>query len=172
MNNFARTTITTTVTVLAMSGLLASGAEAGAHDAGRSRSGCHLTQEEVSNWGETSTHLAQACVQDAYTVLDHPSTPLPAVGRGRRQLGRDQRPPAAGLHVWQQVTRHPEPSAGSGCRHPRRCPPDVGPAPATTHLAWADGPPPRGSTRSRSPATGPIHDATTRESPRSSWREM
>jgi hypothetical protein len=75
MNNFARTTITTTVTVLAMSGLLASGAEAGAHDARRSTSGCHLSQEEVSNWGETSTHLAQACVQDAYTVLDHPSRP-------------------------------------------------------------------------------------------------
>ena len=75
MNKFARTTITTTVTVLAMSGLVASGGQAVAHDALRSGSGCHLSQQEVSNWGETGNRLAQACGKDAYTTMDHPSLP-------------------------------------------------------------------------------------------------
>jgi hypothetical protein len=72
MNKIARTTVTT-VTVLAMSGLVASGAQAGTRDGRPVAPGCHLSQQEVADWGETSTHLAQACDQDAYTVLDHPS---------------------------------------------------------------------------------------------------
>jgi hypothetical protein len=74
MNRIARTTITTTVTVFALSGLVVSGAQAVQHGA-PSEPGCHLSQQEVSDWGETSAHLEQACDQDAYTVLDHPSLP-------------------------------------------------------------------------------------------------
>jgi len=75
MNRFARTTITTTVTVFALSGLVASGAHAGAHDGRPSGEGCHLSQQEVADWGETSAHLEQACDKDAFTTLDHPSRP-------------------------------------------------------------------------------------------------
>ena len=79
MNRFARTTITT-LTVLATSGLLTSGALgygalAGADEGRPSGQGCHLTQQELADWGQTSTHLLQACEPDAYTVLDHPSKP-------------------------------------------------------------------------------------------------
>jgi hypothetical protein len=74
MNRFARTTITT-VTVLATSGLLAYGAQAGAQNGPSSEPGCHLSQQEVADWGETSAHLEQACDKDPYTVLDHPSKP-------------------------------------------------------------------------------------------------
>ena len=74
MNRIARTTITTTVTVFALSGLVVSGAQA-VQNGAPSEPGCHLSQQEVSDWGETSAHLEQACDQDAYTVLDHPSLP-------------------------------------------------------------------------------------------------
>ena len=75
MNRITSTAITTTITVFALSGLVASGAQAGAHDARPSGSGCHLTQQEVADWGETSARLQQACERDAYTTLDHPSKP-------------------------------------------------------------------------------------------------
>ena len=75
MNRIARTTITTTVTVFALSGLVASGAQAGAQNGAPAEPGCHLSQQEVSDWGETSSHLEQACDRDAYTVLEHPSLP-------------------------------------------------------------------------------------------------
>ena len=73
MNRIASIAISTTVTAFALSGLVASGAQAGA-DAARSTGGrCHLSLQEVADWGETSTHPLQACDKDAYTVLDHPS---------------------------------------------------------------------------------------------------
>ena len=75
MNRILSTTFTSTVTVLALSGLVAYGGQAGARDGRPADPGCHLTQQEVADWGETSTHLAQACDQDAFTVLDHPSLP-------------------------------------------------------------------------------------------------
>ena len=74
MNRIASIAISTTVTVFALSGLVASGARAGVNDVRPSTEmDCHLSQQEVAHWGETGTHLEQACVQDAYTVLDHPS---------------------------------------------------------------------------------------------------
>jgi hypothetical protein len=75
MNRFLSTTLTSTLTVLAVSGLVAYGGQAGASGGGPSGSGCHLSQQEVDDWGDTSTHLAQACDQEAYTDLDHPSLP-------------------------------------------------------------------------------------------------
>ena len=75
MNRIARTTITTTVTVFALSGLVASVAQAGARNDRPTDQGCHLSQDEVADWGQTSAHLDQACDKDAYTVLDHPSLP-------------------------------------------------------------------------------------------------
>ena len=75
MNRIASIAISTTVTAFALSGLVASGARAGVNDVRPSGSDCHLSQQEVTNWGETSTHLEQACDKDAYTVLDHPSRP-------------------------------------------------------------------------------------------------
>ena len=73
MNRIASIAISTTVTAFALSGLVASGAPAGA-DVARSTGGrCHISQQEVADWGETSTHVEQACDKDAYTVLDHPS---------------------------------------------------------------------------------------------------
>ena len=74
MNRIARTTITT-ITVLATSGLVGYGVQAGADEGRPSGQGCHLTQQEVADWGETSAHLQQACEPDAYTTLDHPSKP-------------------------------------------------------------------------------------------------
>ena len=75
MNRIASIAVSTTVTAFALSGLVASDAQAGA-DAARSTGGrCHLSLQEVADWGETSTHLEQACDKDAYTVLDHPSRP-------------------------------------------------------------------------------------------------
>jgi hypothetical protein len=76
MNKIASIAISTTVTVLALSGLAASGAQAGANDVRPSGTNCHLSQHEVAAWGETTTHLQQACDdKDPYTVLDHPSRP-------------------------------------------------------------------------------------------------
>ena len=73
MNRIPSIAISTTVTAFALSGLVASGAQAGA-DVARSNGGrCHLSLQEMADWGETSTHLGQACDKDAYTVLDHPS---------------------------------------------------------------------------------------------------
>lgn len=73
MNRIASIAITTTVTAFALPGLAASGAQADPSDARPSDRGCHLSQQEVSDWGETSSHLEQACDKDAFTVLDHPS---------------------------------------------------------------------------------------------------
>ena len=73
MNRIVSIAISTTVTAFALSGLVASGARAGVNDVRPSGTGCHLSQQEVADWGETSTHLEQACDKDAYTVLDHPS---------------------------------------------------------------------------------------------------
>ena len=75
MNWIASTTVSTAVTVFALSGLITSGAQAGAQGGRQSEPACHLSAQEVSDWGETSTHMGQACDQDAYTVLDHPSKP-------------------------------------------------------------------------------------------------
>ena len=61
--------------MFALSGLITSGAQAGAQSGRQSDQACHLSQQEVSDWGDTSTHLRQACDQDPYTVLDHPSKP-------------------------------------------------------------------------------------------------
>ena len=74
MNRIASIAISTTVTAFALSGLVASGAQAGVQTTlVRPERRCHLSQQEVADWGETSTHLEQACDKDAYTVLDHPS---------------------------------------------------------------------------------------------------
>ena len=73
MNRIASIAISTTVTVFALSGLVASGARAGVNDVRPSGADCHISQQEAADWGETSTHLEQACDKDAYTVLDHPS---------------------------------------------------------------------------------------------------
>ena len=73
MNRIASIAISTTVAVFALSGLVASGARAGVDDVRPSETDCHISQQEVADWGETGTHLEQACDQDAYTVLDHPS---------------------------------------------------------------------------------------------------
>jgi hypothetical protein len=67
MNKIASIAVTTTVIVFAMSGSVAAADRPGA------RERCHLSQQEVTDWGETSTHLEHACDEDAYTVLDHPS---------------------------------------------------------------------------------------------------
>jgi hypothetical protein len=69
MNKILSTTLTTTITLFAMSGTVAYADGSGAQDR------CHLSPQEVADWGETSTHLGQACDQDAFTVLDHPSLP-------------------------------------------------------------------------------------------------
>ena len=69
MNKILTTTLTTTITLFAMSGSVAYADRPGTQ--GR----CHLSRQEVTDWGETSTHLEQACDEDAYTVLDHPSLP-------------------------------------------------------------------------------------------------
>ena len=73
MNRIASIVITTTVTAFAFSGLVASGAQGDTRDARHSDRGCHLSQQEVSDWGETSSHLEQACHRHAFTDLDHPS---------------------------------------------------------------------------------------------------
>jgi hypothetical protein len=73
MNSIASITISTTVTAFALSGVVASGAWAEVSDVRPTGTGCHLSLQEVADWGGTSTHLAQACDKDAYTVLDHPS---------------------------------------------------------------------------------------------------
>ena len=79
MNKHLTTGITTAAALLATSGLVGYGAQANAQDGGQqhrpSGAGCHLSVQEVANWSETSARLAQACDQDAYTVLDHPSLP-------------------------------------------------------------------------------------------------
>ena len=75
MNRIASIAISTTVTAFALSGLVASGTWAGVSDVRPPGTGCHLSQQELADWGETSTHLEQACDWDAFTVLDHPSRP-------------------------------------------------------------------------------------------------
>ena len=45
----------------------------------------------VLGGGQASAH--------SYTTLDHPSLPVQPLGGGGRQLGRDQRPPAARVHL-------------------------------------------------------------------------
>ena len=69
MNKILTTTLTTTITLFAMSGSVRTPTGPARTDR------CHLSQQEVTDWGETSTHLEQACDEDAYTVLDHPSLP-------------------------------------------------------------------------------------------------
>jgi hypothetical protein len=69
MNKILSTTLITTITLFATSGTAAYG------DRGSAQDGCHLSQQEVADWGETSSRLTQACDQDDYTVLDHPSLP-------------------------------------------------------------------------------------------------
>jgi hypothetical protein len=68
------TNITATVAI-ALSGLGGLTSQAAAEQGGRAGSDCHLSLQEVADWGETSTHMAQACDEDEYTVLDHPALP-------------------------------------------------------------------------------------------------
>ena len=67
MNKILSTTLTTTITLVALSGTVAYADRPGPQDR------CHLSLQEVADWGETSAHLPQACDKDAFTVLDHPS---------------------------------------------------------------------------------------------------
>jgi hypothetical protein len=36
---------------------------------------CHLSAGEVADWGDTSSHLQEACDSDVPAWLDHPSAP-------------------------------------------------------------------------------------------------
>ncbi len=76
MKKILSTTVTA-VAIIAVSGLAGYDAQAGA-TVGQGRptqSRCHLTQQEVDDWGDSSSHLAQACDRDPYTTLDHPAKP-------------------------------------------------------------------------------------------------
>jgi hypothetical protein len=60
----------TAVTVLLAGGFTATSVpQASADDS------CHLSTQEVTDWGDTSTHLQQACDSDVPAWLDHPSAP-------------------------------------------------------------------------------------------------
>ncbi len=69
------TSITAVVVAIAMSGPVGFTPQAAAESGHRAGTACHLTAQEVADWGDSSAHLTQACDKDPYSTLDHPALP-------------------------------------------------------------------------------------------------
>jgi hypothetical protein len=69
------TPMNTKLTIAAVAALVAGGFTVTSATPATAGGSCHLSQDEVSDWGDTSAYLAQACDSDVPAWLDHPSKP-------------------------------------------------------------------------------------------------
>jgi hypothetical protein len=63
------------LTITAVAVLLAGGFTATSVTPASADGSCHLSAQEVTDWGDTSARLQEACDSDVPAWLDHPSAP-------------------------------------------------------------------------------------------------